>query len=54
MPNVFRYLVLLRRMNAWLEPIDAVRRRINRRKLMPDHEARPVRAIREHFPEVEL
>lgn len=38
----------------WLELLDAVRRRITRRKLMPDDEERLVRAIKERFPEVEV
>lgn len=35
----------------WLELLDAVRRRVTRRKMMPDDEARLVRAILERFPE---
>jgi hypothetical protein len=38
----------------WMELLDAVRRRVTRRKLMPDDEARLVKAIQERFPEVEL
>lgn len=38
----------------WLMLLDAVRRRVTRRKLMPDDEARLVRAIQERFPEAEL
>jgi len=38
----------------WLALLDAIRRRVQRRKLMPDDEDRLVRAIRERFPEVEL
>ncbi len=38
----------------WLELLDAVRRRVNRRLLMPDDEERLVRMIRERFPEVKL
>lgn len=38
----------------WLELLDAVRRRVNRRKLMPDDEARLIKAIQERFPEAEL
>lgn len=35
----------------WLELLDSVRRRINRRLLQPDEEARVKQAIRERFPE---
>jgi len=38
----------------WLELLDAVRRRVQRRRMMPDDEARLVRAIQERFPEAEL
>lgn len=38
----------------WMMLLDAVRRRVTRRKLMPDDEARLVRAIQERFPEAEL
>ena len=38
----------------WLELLDAVRRRINRRLLRPEEEARVERSIRERFPEAEL
>jgi hypothetical protein len=38
----------------WLELLDAVRRRVTRRKLMPDDEARLVRTIKERFPEADL
>jgi hypothetical protein len=38
----------------WLELLDAVRRRVTRRKLMPDDEARLVRAIQERFPEADV
>jgi hypothetical protein len=38
----------------WLELLDCVRRRIQRRKLMPDDEQRLIRTIKERFPEVEL
>ena len=34
----------------WIEFLDCVRRRIARRKLMPDEEARVIKAIHEHFP----
>ena len=36
----------------WLELLDAVRRRINRRRLRPEEEARVIKTIRERFPEV--
>ena len=35
----------------WLELLDAVRRRINRRLLRPEAEGRVVKTIRERFPE---
>jgi hypothetical protein len=38
----------------WLALLDAVRRRITRRKLMPDDEARLVKAIQERFPEADV
>ena len=38
----------------WMELLDAVRRRVTRRKLMPDDEARLVAAIKERFPEAEV
>lgn len=38
----------------WLMLLDAVRRRVTRRKLMPDDEERLVRAIHERFPEAEV
>jgi hypothetical protein len=38
----------------WLELLDAVQRRINRRLLRPEEEARVKKSIRERFPEVEL
>ena len=38
----------------WLELLDAVRRRVQRRRLMPDDEARLVRAIRGRFPEADV
>ena len=38
----------------WLLLLDAVRRRVTRRKLMPDDEARLVRAICERFPEADV
>ena len=38
----------------WLELLDAVQRRINRRLLRPEEEARVRNSIRERFPEAEL
>src|SRR3954447_17580381 len=38
----------------WLELLDAVRRRINRRLLRPEEEARIKKSIRERFPEAEI
>jgi hypothetical protein len=38
----------------WLELLDAVRRRINRRLLRPEEEARVKQMILERFPEAEL
>jgi hypothetical protein len=38
----------------WMKLLDAVRRRVQRRKMMPDDEARLVGTIQERFPEVEL
>jgi hypothetical protein len=38
----------------WLELLDAVRRRINRRLLRPEEEGRVWKAIRERFPEASL
>jgi hypothetical protein len=35
----------------WLELLDAVRRRINRRLLRPEEEARVLKSIRERFPD---
>ena len=35
----------------WLELLDCVQRRINRRLLRPEEEARVRQRIREHFPE---
>ncbi|MFN3408519.1 MAG: hypothetical protein ACK45B_05975 [Limisphaerales bacterium] len=37
----------------WMALLDAVRRRVQRRKLMPDDEKRLVASIRERFPEAE-
>lgn len=38
----------------WLELLDAVRRRVTRRKMMPDDEEHLVRTIRARFPEAEV
>ena len=38
----------------WLELLDAIQRRINRRLLRPEEEARLRNSIRERFPETEL
>jgi hypothetical protein len=38
----------------WLELLDAVQRRINRRRLRPEEEARVKKSIRERFPEAEV
>ena len=38
----------------WLELLDAVRRRIQRRLVRPEEERHVKQAIRERFPEVEL
>jgi hypothetical protein len=38
----------------WLELLDAVRRRINRRRLRPEEEVRVEKSIRERFPEAEI
>lgn len=38
----------------WLELLDAVRRRINRRLLRPEEEARVEKTIRERFPDAEF
>jgi hypothetical protein len=38
----------------WLELLDAVQRRINRRLLQPEDEVRVKRAIRERFPDANL
>jgi hypothetical protein len=35
----------------WLELLDSVRRRINRRLLRPEEEARVLKSIRERFPD---
>ena len=38
----------------WLELLDAVRRRINRRRSRPEEEDRVMKMIRERFPEAPL
>ena len=38
----------------WLELLDAVRRRINRRRLRPEEEARVIKTIHERFPEAPI
>jgi hypothetical protein len=38
----------------WLELLDAVKRRINRRRLRPEEEARVKKSIRERFPEAPM
>ena len=38
----------------WLELLDAVRRRINRRLLRPEEEERVQKSIRERFPDAEM
>lgn len=38
----------------WLELLDSVQRRINRRLLRPEEEARVKKKIRERFPEAQL
>jgi hypothetical protein len=38
----------------WLELLDSVRRRINRRLLRPEEEGRVKQTIRERFPELSL
>lgn len=38
----------------WLELLDAVRRRISRRRLRPEEELRVMKVIRERFPGTEL
>jgi len=38
----------------WLELLDAVKRRINRRRLRPEEEARVKKSIRERFPEAQF
>jgi hypothetical protein len=41
-------------LDDWLELLDGVRRRINRRLVRPEEEARVIKRIRELFPEVEI
>ena len=38
----------------WLELLDGIRRRVNRRLLRPEEPARVEKAIRERFPEAEF
>jgi len=38
----------------WLKLLDAVRRRIHRRRLRPEEEARVKNSIRERFPEAQV
>ena len=38
----------------WLKLLDAVQRRINRRLLRPEEEARVIKSIRERFPGAKL
>ena len=38
----------------WLELLDAVRRRIGRRRLRPEEEHRVMKTIRERFPEAAI
>ena len=38
----------------WLKLLDAVQRRINRRLLRPEEEARVMKSIRERFPDAKL
>jgi hypothetical protein len=41
-------------LDDWLELLDSVRRRIDRRLLRPEEERNVVQAIRERFPEANL
>ena len=41
-------------LDDWLELLDAVRRRINRRLLRPEEEARVIKFIYERFPEANI
>lgn len=38
----------------WLELLDSIRRRINRRLLPPEEESRVIQSIRQRFPEAEI
>ena len=38
----------------WLELLDAIRRRINRRLQRPEEEARVIKSIHERFPDAEI
>ncbi len=38
----------------WLELLDAVRRRINRRLVRPEEEGNVVRALKQRFPEADV
>jgi len=38
----------------WLELLDAVQRRIDRRRLRPEEEARVKKSIRERFPDAQI
>ena len=38
----------------WLELLDAVRRRINRKKQRPEEEGRIIKRIRERYPDAEI
>lgn len=38
----------------WLELLDGVRRRINRRLVRPEEEAHVIKLIRERFPDAEI
>jgi hypothetical protein len=41
-------------LDDWMELLDGVRRRINRRLLRPEEEERVIKAIRLRFPDAEL
>jgi len=41
-------------LDDWFELLDGVRRRISRRLVRPEEEARVIKRIRELFPEVEI
>ena len=41
-------------LDDWLELLDGVRRRINRRLLRPEEEERVIKAIRLRFPDAEV